>query len=85
MMRRLDRMIAIADDLEKTTDIDLATATATGSTTETTTEEEEAEEEGTHTVHRIGRKKDAWVETRTAAPVQEQTKRAPSSSKAEAT
>jgi hypothetical protein len=47
-------------------------------------EEEEAEEEGIHTVRRIGKKKDVWAETHTAARAQEQAKRAPSSSKAEA-
>jgi hypothetical protein len=82
MMHRLDRTIAIADDLERTTDTDLATAT--GSTTEMT-EEEEEEEAGIHTARRNGRKKDVWAETHTAAPAQEQAKRARSSSKAEAT
>jgi hypothetical protein len=66
MMHRLDRTIAIADDLERTTDTGLVTAT--GSMTEMT-EEEEEEEAGIHT----------------AAPAQEQAKRARSSSKAEAT
>jgi len=82
MMHRLDQMIAIADELERMTGTGLATATDT--TTETT-EEEEAEEEETHTVRRIGRKKDVWAETHTAAQAQEQAKRAPSSSRAEAT
>jgi hypothetical protein len=86
MMHRLDRMMAIVDDLERMTGTDLATATATatGSTTKTTTEEED-EEEGIHIARHRGKKKDVWAETHTAAPAQEQTKRAPSSSKAEAT
>jgi hypothetical protein len=58
MMHRLDRMMVIADDLEKTTDTDLAMATVTGSTTETIIEEEEVEEEGTHIARHRGRKKD---------------------------
>jgi hypothetical protein len=55
MMHRVDRMIATVDDLEKTTDTDLAMAT--GSMTETITEEE-AEEEGIHIVRLRGKKKD---------------------------
>ena len=82
MMHRLDQMIVIADEPGRTTDTGLAMAT--GSMTEMMDEEVE-EEEGIHTVRRIGKKKDVWAETHTAALAQEQTKRALSSSKAEAT